>query len=118
MPRLILLRMSALLASGLLAALIFGGCERSETLPPTDARPVIGVSLLNLSSEFIVLLRDAMQKEANSLGVRLIVNLDKKCCADDQQATQQRGRIQHLFEHKHTQRHPDYRFQIGIDAHL
>ena len=83
MPRLILLRMSALLASGLLAALIFGGCERSETLPPTDARPVIGVSLLNLSSEFIVLLRDAMQKEANSLGVRLIVN-DAERSADKQ----------------------------------
>ena len=44
---------------------------------PTDqaAKPaVIGVSLLNLSSEFIVMLRDAMESEAGRLGVRLVVN--------------------------------------------
>jgi inositol transport system substrate-binding protein len=39
-----------------------------------DGKPVIGVSLLNLSSEFIVQLDKAMQARAAELGVRLIVN--------------------------------------------
>jgi len=37
-------------------------------------QPVIGVSLLNLSNEFIVMLNQAMQNKAKQLGVRLIVN--------------------------------------------
>jgi inositol transport system substrate-binding protein len=35
---------------------------------------VIGVSLLNLSSEFIVMLKDSMDAKAGELGVQLIVN--------------------------------------------
>jgi inositol transport system substrate-binding protein len=35
---------------------------------------VIGVSLLNLSSEFIVMLNDSMEAKAKELGVKLIVN--------------------------------------------
>jgi inositol transport system substrate-binding protein len=37
-------------------------------------RPVIGVSLLNLSNEFIVMLNQAMDDKAKQLGVQLIVN--------------------------------------------
>ncbi len=38
-------------------------------------RPVvIGVSLMNLSSEFIVMLKESMEAKARELGVRLIVN--------------------------------------------
>jgi inositol transport system substrate-binding protein len=36
--------------------------------------PVIGVSLLNLSNEFIVMLNQSMDAKARDLGVRLIVN--------------------------------------------
>jgi inositol transport system substrate-binding protein len=36
--------------------------------------PVIGVSLLNLSNEFIVMLNKAMDEKARELGVQLIVN--------------------------------------------
>ena len=57
-----------------------GGCGGSGTAPGAD-RPdaadgtiVVGVSLLNLSNEFIVLLEEAMREEAERLGVRLIVN--------------------------------------------
>jgi inositol transport system substrate-binding protein len=43
--------------------------------PESGERPVtIGVSLLNLSNEFIVMLRQAMEAEAKAQGVRLIVN--------------------------------------------
>jgi len=38
------------------------------------AQPVIGVSLLNLSSEFIVMLHEAMEARAAELQVKLIVN--------------------------------------------
>jgi inositol transport system substrate-binding protein len=66
----------------LLAALLLGpGCRRAD--PPPDSsrnaggeKPglVIGVSLLNLSSEFIVMLNQAMEAKAKELGVRLLVN--------------------------------------------
>lgn len=68
---------------GVLAALalilIFNaGCGRREVpaaAPSPNARPiVIGVSLLNLSSEFIVMLEGALQNKARELQVRLIVN--------------------------------------------
>ena len=48
------------------------GCGRSGA--PEAKGPVIGVSLLNLSNEFVVTVRDAMAARANELGVRLIVN--------------------------------------------
>jgi len=50
------------------------GCGRSERPEARDVRPVIGVSLLNLSNEFVVTLREAMEARAKELGVRLIVN--------------------------------------------
>jgi inositol transport system substrate-binding protein len=48
------------------------GCGRSGA--PEAKEPVIGVSLLNLSNEFVVTLRDAMEARAKEVGVRLIVN--------------------------------------------
>jgi inositol transport system substrate-binding protein len=41
---------------------------------PTAGGPVIGVSLMNLSNEFIMMLSKAMQEKAAELGVTLIVN--------------------------------------------
>ena len=48
------------------------GCGRSGA--PEAKGPVIGVSLLNLSNEFVVTLRDAMEARAKELGVSLIIN--------------------------------------------
>lgn len=45
--------------------------------------PVIGVTLLNLSNEFIVMLNQSMESEARELGVQLIVN-DAQRSADKQ----------------------------------
>ena len=42
--------------------------------PKPRQSPVIGVSLMNLSNEFIVMLNKAMEKRAKELGVTLIVN--------------------------------------------
>src|SRR3546814_10234211 len=39
-----------------------------------DGKPVIGVSMLSLQSEFIVKVKDAMEGAAGEQGVRLIVN--------------------------------------------
>ncbi len=61
---------SALCAAALVLSL--GSCRSSP--PAGDRQPVIGVSLLNLSSEFIVMLNRAMEAKAKELGVRLIVN--------------------------------------------
>lgn len=74
-------RLSALPAA-LLVPLLFSGCKPGDK-PAADDRPVIGVSLLNLSSEFIVMLREAMEKEAATLNVRLIIN-DAERSADKQ----------------------------------
>jgi inositol transport system substrate-binding protein len=67
---------------GLALALASGlaGCGPKPTTPSGDAslpgkRPVvIGVTLLNLSSEFIVMLNRAMEQKAREMGVKLIVN--------------------------------------------
>ncbi len=59
----------------LAVATVLCGCSGRDQ--PSDEgadQPVIGVSLLNLANEFIVKLDDAMQSQAESLGVRLIVN--------------------------------------------
>jgi inositol transport system substrate-binding protein len=56
---------------GVLAvALMALGCGRKAN----NGQVVIGVSLLNLSSEFIVMLNRAMETKAAEAGVRLIVN--------------------------------------------
>jgi inositol transport system substrate-binding protein len=57
----------ALLAPAILAAPGCTGASKKQG-------PVIGVSLLNLSSEFIVMLNRSMEDKARELGVRLIVN--------------------------------------------
>lgn len=53
------------------------GCKKSgQTESSSQASPqqkTIGVSLLNLSSEFIVMLNKAMNEKAKELGVRLLV---------------------------------------------
>ena len=54
--------------SGLVAALLLAGCSGAKK------GPVIGVSLLNVSNEFIVMLNQAMDAKAKQLGVELIVN--------------------------------------------
>jgi len=56
-----------------LAALESCSADRSSS-GGAPAGPVIGVSLLNLSNEFIVMLNQAMEREARRAGVRLIVN--------------------------------------------
>jgi inositol transport system substrate-binding protein len=53
------------------------GCGHSS--PSAEGRhgerpPVIGVSLMNLSSEFIVMINKAMEQRAKELGAKLIVN--------------------------------------------
>ena len=55
-----------------LAAVLVCGCGDAHR-DPGDSRPVIGVSLLNLSSEFIVMIDRAMRERADELGVRLLV---------------------------------------------
>lgn len=68
-------------AAGLAAALcLWTGCARQSA---EKQQPVIGVSLLNLSSEFIVMLDRAMEARAGELGVKLIVN-DAQRSADRQ----------------------------------
>lgn len=51
-----------------------GGPERRNAAAGKEGQPVIGVSLLNLSNEFIVMLHNAMEAKAKELHVRLIVN--------------------------------------------
>ncbi len=60
----------------LAAAVVFvSGCQNPNANSESgEKQPVIGVSLLNLSSEFIVMIDRAMQQRADELGVRLIVN--------------------------------------------
>jgi inositol transport system substrate-binding protein len=57
---------------GLLAIAALG-CGRNQTAGG-GKQVVVGVSLLNLSSEFIVMLNEAMEAKAGELGVKLIVN--------------------------------------------
>jgi len=58
-----------------LAAMLLACCSGTRPAASrTDAGPVIGVSLLNLSNEFIVMLSRSMEKRAHELGVRLVVN--------------------------------------------
>lgn len=62
------------------------GCHKktpAENQSANAARPVIGVSLMNLSSEFINLLDQAMRERGEALQVKLIVN-DAQRSADKQ----------------------------------
>lgn len=61
----------------IIALLVLGSllsCQRREPTTPEAKPVVIGVSLLNMSSEFIVMFNTAMEAKAKELGVRLIVN--------------------------------------------
>lgn len=62
-----------LAAASLLLLLAPCGCQRGST-SSGSGQIVVGVSLLNLSSEFIVMLNEAMEARAGELGVKLIVN--------------------------------------------
>lgn len=73
------IRQSIILAGMIAAVMGPAGCDRSTRAPAErevrgDHQAVIGVSLLNLSSEFIVMLNKAMQARAGELKVKLIVN--------------------------------------------
>jgi len=71
-------RSARVLLLAMAATCVLDGCGRQETVSSPDAsgrKPlVIGVSLLNLSSEFIVMLNQAMEAKARELGVKLLVN--------------------------------------------
>lgn len=71
-------RSSALLVLPAFILVLLAGCGRDAAVSSPDAsvrKPlVIGVSLLNLSSEFIVMLNQAIEARAKELGVKLIVN--------------------------------------------
>ena len=56
-----------------LAACLLAGCSNQHPAS-SEKKPVIGVSLLNLSNEFIVALDKAMEDKARQMGVELIVN--------------------------------------------
>jgi len=74
---------SAAIAAGL-CALALTGCGRSKSGASASAAPdqpeagkkqiVVGVTLLNLSNEFIVMLHEAMTAKGAELGVKLIIN--------------------------------------------
>jgi inositol transport system substrate-binding protein len=70
---------TSLLIAAIISFLIASGCGRSDspTTKQSSSEPkpiVIGVSLMNLSNEFIVMLNKAMEAKAAQLGVTLIVN--------------------------------------------
>jgi len=58
--------------------LVAAGCHRSEPAasgPSSGEKPlVIGASAMNLSSEFIAMITQAMEAKARELGVKLVVN--------------------------------------------
>ncbi|OGV57199.1 MAG: ATPase [Lentisphaerae bacterium RIFOXYA12_FULL_48_11] len=62
----------------LLSALIYSGCNRDaapdkKTATDGSRQLVVGVSLMNLSSEFIVLINKAMLESAKDMGIKLII---------------------------------------------
>ena len=67
-----------LLAVVATCCLFVAGCGRDAgpaNPPAPGAKPItVGVSLMNLSSEFIVMLNQALDAKAKELGVKLIVN--------------------------------------------
>lgn len=76
-PRTLGLNVSKTIVGCLIVLLGAGGCSETGSGLENETQPVeavIGVSLLNLSSEFIVLLQEAMEVKAEELRVKLIVN--------------------------------------------
>lgn len=67
-------RLAALLAGGLVFAVAGCGPDPGAAGETAADRTVIGVSLLNLSSEFIVMLEKAMTARAAALDVKLLIN--------------------------------------------
>jgi inositol transport system substrate-binding protein len=80
---------SAGLAALALGLVLLGGCKPQPATPdakagaPSDKPPVIGVTLLNLSAEFVSALDRTMKAEARKLGAELVVN-DAQLSADRQ----------------------------------
>lgn len=68
-PRLVRTFLAVILTCSLMA-----GCNQSPSSAPGAKKVVIGVSLMNLSNEFILMLDKAMEARAAELGVTLIVN--------------------------------------------
>lgn len=64
--------MKRIIALFIVAALC--GCGRKESGQGGEKPVIIGVSLLNMSNEFIVMLNQSMAAKAKELGVKLIVN--------------------------------------------
>lgn len=58
-------------AAAMAAIAMLSGCGRTADGPK---QPVIGVSMMNLSNEFIAMLNKGMEAKAKELGVTLIVN--------------------------------------------
>lgn len=72
----------ALISFAVAALIVPASCSRQQ--PSSEGKSlVIGVSLMNLSSEYIVMLSDAMEAKARATGVRLIV-VDAQRSADKQ----------------------------------
>ncbi len=57
----------------LLTVFVLCSCGRQESSAPGRQPPVIGVTLMSLSNEFIVMLHQAMEPKAGELGVKLLV---------------------------------------------
>lgn len=64
----------ALPVIALSAVLALTACKQEGASSADGKSPVVGVSLMNLSSEFIVMINQAMEERAKELGVRIIVN--------------------------------------------
>ena len=64
---------AALAGAALCALAGCGSRPDAASSAPGAHTPVIGVSLLNLSNEFIVMLNQSMEAKARELGVKLIV---------------------------------------------
>ncbi len=75
-------RSGGLAALVVLAGCLSQGCSGSNSAGAKKG-PVIGVSLLNVSNEFIVMINRSMEQKARELGVQLIVN-DAQRSADRQ----------------------------------
>ncbi len=70
-------------AAGVLAAMLLASCGSHGPEPGASGQVTIGVSLMNLSNEFIVMLNRTLETKSRNLGVRLIVN-DAQRSADRQ----------------------------------